>query len=131
MMLFFPVIMNALQYYIIDGFIKNQKPSDHEPIPSEDGEADEHGNIRADQQEQDDRDASFSDEDEAEIIKKSSPQKVTKLKVDPKKLDEYDPELDGEISPAATGSESSSHGERGDQALLGSKDKGEDPKKSQ
>ena len=39
-MLFFPVVMNALQYYIIDGFIKDQKPPDHEPIPSED--EDEH-----------------------------------------------------------------------------------------
>ena len=37
-MLFFPVVMNALQYYIIDNFIKDQKPPDHEPIPSEDGE---------------------------------------------------------------------------------------------
>ena len=25
-MLFFPVVMNATQYYIIDSFIKNQKP---------------------------------------------------------------------------------------------------------
>ena len=40
-MLLFPVIMNALQYYIIDSFIKNQKPTDHEPIPGEDGDDDE------------------------------------------------------------------------------------------
>ncbi|KAA8574020.1 hypothetical protein EYC84_005556 [Monilinia fructicola] len=33
-MLIFPVIMNATQYYIIDSFIKNQKP-DHELIPGE------------------------------------------------------------------------------------------------
>jgi hypothetical protein len=37
-MLLFPVIMNAVQYYIIDSFIKNQKPTDHEPIPSEEGD---------------------------------------------------------------------------------------------
>ncbi|KAL6714643.1 hypothetical protein ACLMJK_008068 [Lecanora helva] len=37
-MLFFPVVMNAIQYYIIDSFIKDQKPADHEPIPSEDGD---------------------------------------------------------------------------------------------
>lgn len=36
-MLFFPVVMNALQYYIIDGFIKDQKSKDHhERVPSED-----------------------------------------------------------------------------------------------
>lgn len=50
-MLLFPVIMNAVQYYIIDSFIKNQKPTDHEPIPSEEGaddeDDDEGGNGRA------------------------------------------------------------------------------------
>ena len=35
-MLVFPVIMNATQYYIIDSFIKNQKPGEHEQIPSDD-----------------------------------------------------------------------------------------------
>jgi hypothetical protein len=35
-MLVFPVIMNATQYYIIDSFIKNQAPGDHEQIPSDD-----------------------------------------------------------------------------------------------
>ena len=33
-MLLFPVIMNAIQYYIIDSFIKDQSPTTHEPIPS-------------------------------------------------------------------------------------------------
>lgn len=37
-MLFFPVVMNAIQYYIIDSFIKDQKPLDHEPVPSDDEE---------------------------------------------------------------------------------------------
>ena len=36
-MLVFPVIMNATQYYIIDSFIKNQKP-EHELIPDNDDE---------------------------------------------------------------------------------------------
>lgn len=41
-MLFFPVVMNALQYYIIDGFIKDQKPKDHyEETPSEDDDDDD------------------------------------------------------------------------------------------
>ena len=52
-MLLFPVIMNALQYYIIDSFIKNQKPTDHEAIPSDDRDDDDHedgdgdGDVRA------------------------------------------------------------------------------------
>ena len=37
-MLVFPVIMNATQYYIIDSFIKNQKP-EHERIPDTDGDS--------------------------------------------------------------------------------------------
>ena len=38
-MLFFPVVMNALQYYIIDTFIKDQKLGQHED-EDEDGEHD-------------------------------------------------------------------------------------------
>ena len=122
-MLFFPVIMNALQYYIIDGFIKDQKPSDHEPIPSEDGEANGDGDHRINDQ---NRDEAFSSGDEADAIKKSSrrgsktpsTQKVTKLKVDPKKIDEYNPELDGETSPVDTGSGSSSIDKDIDKSLL-------------
>src|SRR5271170_5202229 len=34
-MLFFPVVMNATQYYIIDSFIKNQKPEGHELLAGE------------------------------------------------------------------------------------------------
>ena len=53
-MLFFPVVMNALQYYIIDSFIK-QKPADHEnetnaeDQDSEDGfqDGDERGGVGA------------------------------------------------------------------------------------
>ena len=100
-MLFFPVVMNALQYYIIDSFIKDQKPSDHEPIPSENGDADgidDDGRAR--------RTGSFGSDgrgDSPEItetskdgseIKVSSPD----LKTDPRKLDEYDPAVDGEGS---------------------------------
>ncbi|KAL3417387.1 hypothetical protein PVAG01_11387 [Phlyctema vagabunda] len=41
-MLVFPVIMNATQYYIIDSFIKNQKPADHELLPGEDSDSEDH-----------------------------------------------------------------------------------------
>ena len=122
--------MNAIQYYIIDGFIKNKNPSDHEPTPSEDGEADEDGETRADHQEEHDGETSVDGEDEAETMKKPSSRKATKLKVDQKKLDEYNPDLDGETTPTAVASESSSQGEQEGQALLDKKGPGEDMKKS-
>ncbi|MCJ1430657.1 hypothetical protein MMC27_000007 [Xylographa pallens] len=130
-MLFFPVIMNAIQYYIIDGFIKNQKPSDHEPIPSEDGESD--GNHNRHQQDED-WDASIDSDSEGDDTQKIQPRegrkrpsssRVTKLKVDPKKLDEYNPDQDGEGSPTVIGSGSNSLGKDEDESLLGKASKGQ------
>ena len=40
-MLLFPVIMNALQYYIVDSFIKNKEDAAHEPVPTDDYDDDE------------------------------------------------------------------------------------------
>lgn len=40
-MFVFPVIMNAIQYYIIDSFIKDKSASDHQLVPSSDSDADE------------------------------------------------------------------------------------------
>jgi len=37
-MFIFPVIMNATQYYIVDSFIKNQKPEGHERIADDENE---------------------------------------------------------------------------------------------
>ncbi len=113
-MLFFPVVMNALQYYIIDSFIKNQKPSDHEPVPSEDEDDTDHGETR--------RGRSFDgasagdgnsvSEDEAGATKKAETVKTSSLKEDgtspkeePKKLDEYDPDLDGSRSIGSSSGE--------------------------
>ena len=97
-MLFFPVVMNALQYYIIDSFIKDQKPSDHESIPSDDGQGDM----------EDSRDENVlleDGEEETALIKKTpdarakeKEEKEAKAKVDLKKLDEYDPSTDGASS---------------------------------
>jgi hypothetical protein len=41
-MLIFPLIMNAMQYYIIDSFIKDSSGSDYEAAPGDDIEEDEH-----------------------------------------------------------------------------------------
>lgn len=100
-MLFFPVVMNALQYYIIDSFIKDQKPSGHEPIPSEnedsddiddDGRARRRGSVSSDGR-GDSPEVTETSKDGSEI-KVSSPD----TKNDPRKLDEYDPAVDGEGS---------------------------------
>lgn len=109
-MLFFPVVMNALQYYIIDSFIKNQKPSDHEPIPSEDEDDTDHDETR--------RGRSFDgasdgdSADEAGATKKAETVKTSGLKEEdpsskeePKKLDEYDPDLDGSRSIGSSSGE--------------------------
>ena len=107
-MLFFPVVMNALQYYIIDSFIKNQKPSDHEPIPNEDRDEDDSeddGRAR--------RRSIGSDgggPETTETTKDGIEVKVSgnDLKTDPKKLGEYDPAVDGEGSGGGEGPNSPS-----------------------
>lgn len=103
-MLFFPVVMNALQYYIIDSFIKDQMPSDHGPVPGEDGDGestDEHNRRRS---RNEDGDGAYGTDAGNETTKDGAEIKVSegkdkpKLKVEPKKLDEYDPAIDGEGS---------------------------------
>ena len=112
-MLFFPVVMNALQYYIIDSFIKDQKPSGHEPIPSEDEDDRDHGQRRRGRSI--DHASDSESEDEAEMAKKAKIDKASKsgeedvnLEGEPKKLDEYDPDRDGSRSVGS----SSSSGDR-------------------
>ena len=119
-MLLFPVIMNALQYYIIDSFIKDQKPTDHEPRPSGDEVEDDHDQGL---------DPASESEDEAEIIKNvktnttseaedkhPASDRVTKLKFHSKKLQEYDPDKDGDETSTVlgSGSASTSNGEDDD-----------------
>ncbi|KAL8702402.1 MAG: hypothetical protein Q9201_004426 [Fulgogasparrea decipioides] len=108
-MLFFPVVMNALQYYIIDGFIKNQKPQDADPNHDNDEGNDDGRTQRPRTQPDDDRDHNHGDDadlpDEAVVAsdvedKPPLANGVTKLRIDPKRLNEYDPATDGESSPA-------------------------------
>ena len=96
-MLFFPLVMNALQYYIIDGFIKNQKPPDHEHIPRDD-----EGQI--DNDEVSPRTSGVEDGEEADFIKKSS-QKNKEPKLGSLETTKYDPNQDGDGSPTVTGME--------------------------
>ena len=106
-MLFFPVVMNALQYYIIDSFIKNQKPSDHDLIPGEDEDdssIDESGRTRRwysrgeGPNGANDGDAGHATSKDGAEIKVSEGKDKPKLRVEATKLDEYDPAIDGEGS---------------------------------
>jgi len=120
-MLIFPVIMNAIQYYIIDGFIKDQQPGEHEPIPSDDGEeGDDERDRRTRRQtpggsEQRVETAYDSNEDETA----KNPKNVEATEVSDKgevptgdvtsrsaskKLQEYDPATDGERGSSSSGS---------------------------
>ena len=117
-MLFFPVVMNALQYYIIDSFIKDQKPSDNGPDPSEhedEANIDEHGRTRRRRSRGggEGHDGAHDTDPGNEITKDGAETKVSegkdkpKLKGEPKKLDEYDPAIDGEVSGSSGEGESS------------------------
>ena len=124
-MLVFPVIMNATQYYIIDSFIKKQT-TEHELIPDVDIDDDDsyeespRGSI----------DSLRSDEEEAdpEVWAKG---KGGRTRVDSERRDggsanyippktadtEYDPQFDGDTSPTVIGSANS---EDTDQAVKSS-----------
>lgn len=102
-MLFFPVVMNALQYYIIDSFIKNQKPSDHDQIPSEDEDEDAAEEWRG-------LDEEYNSASDDELVNKTS---QPEAKQPSKKIDEYDPQKDGERSGGGSSREEG-EGERGD-----------------
>lgn len=129
-MLVFPVIMNATQYYIIDSFIKNQKPEGHERIPdgdSEAGDADaDGGHGRGHRHEPyveggSDGMDSGDEDDDAEIKAKAKIEEVKRKKGtgsrrSPKALKtahkDYDPLFDGENSPTVVGSASTSERDR-------------------
>ena len=93
--------MNALQYYIIDSFIKDQKPSGHEPVPSESGDSDDiDDNSRARRRGSVGSDCRGDSPEVTETSKDGSEVKVSSpdIKNDSRKLDEYDPAVDGEGS---------------------------------
>lgn len=123
-MLFFPVVMNALQYYIIDGFIKDQKPKgQHELVPSEDEDETEtngHDEPGRRSPSHDGIENSDSDVDGDEANKQASDKRPQEPKGGRsgsrgstqaskgglKTLDEYDPITDGERSGTDRGEES-------------------------
>ena len=124
-MLVFPVIMNALQYYIIDGFIKNQKPP---PPPGEVGEEEESRDGERSYQE-DDEGGHGDGEDKVKAsdalvgAKEVGSEGSKSPKPDSGKLDEYNPDRDGEAGSVSGASASSSSAvDEEHQSLLPGKD---------
>ncbi|UNI14593.1 hypothetical protein JDV02_001208 [Purpureocillium takamizusanense] len=100
-MMIFPLIMNGLQYYIIDSFIKKKDTAEHERLPSEDPDAyDEGTGLRARGADSD------IDSDEAEDEDVKSVKRPTSSAAE-----EYDPDVDGD-APTVIGSSSSRRIER-------------------
>ncbi|PQE31268.1 Vacuolar membrane protein [Rutstroemia sp. NJR-2017a WRK4] len=111
-MLIFPVIMNATQYYIIDSFIKNQN-TEHERIPDDDSNAsfiEGRPGRYSDPSGSSDEIHSGEEEEDDEVLAKvkakssTTPKKRSGLKSGSK---DYDPLYDGESSPTVVGSTSS------------------------
>jgi hypothetical protein len=102
-MMLFPLIMNALQYYIIDSYIKNQD------APSADGEAGAGAGdtVIYDQLAASASEDSDEDEDEEEARKRLSARKSR-----PSRELEYDPAVDGD-SQTVIGSNRSGISSRG------------------
>lgn len=109
-MLVFPLIMNATQYYIIDTFIKNQKPGEFEVLP--DGESEGEEEERAflgegvEEGEGGDEELAQKTNVQAEVVRhkrntgSGSGNHGTLVTGDR----EYDPVRDGENSPTTAGS---------------------------
>ena len=104
-MLLFPLIMNALQYYIIDGFIKNREPKEgHHALPTDEDEEDDDREDGVSRPLRNAWDASFDSDEEAEDLKKTARTRVEGERKEGAKgpgqqdLEEYDPEQDGESS---------------------------------
>lgn len=136
-MLVFPVIMNATQYYIIDSFIKKQNP-EHEPIPDheDDRSSFEHPGGYGNPQSGSSDEIHSGDEEDAEVAAKAQESEEAKPEVgirtkrrssdsrpgsskdSPRKaslrsgMRDYDPMFDGDSSPTVVGSASTSERER-------------------
>jgi hypothetical protein len=94
-MMIFPLIMNALQYYIIDSFIKKKDSGDHERLPGEDpdGSRQHHDDALLGEELLTSSDSDDED-DRGAAAKKKSRSKAQE--------EEYDPEVDGD-APTVVG----------------------------
>ncbi|KAI2614504.1 vacuolar membrane protein-domain-containing protein [Hypoxylon fragiforme] len=92
-MMLFPLIMNAIQYYIIDSFIKLKEDTGHERLPSdENNDVDPFDDALASS---DDEGSISGESNESMKLSKSRNFKKTGGKNPEDGLEEYDPDLDG------------------------------------
>ncbi|EFY87784.1 hypothetical protein J3458_002865 [Metarhizium acridum] len=101
-MMIFPLIMNALQYYIIDSFIKKKEP-EHERLPSDEPDHDipRYRGTRLRNQ----AEGSDADDNDSEFDGRSRPLRP-KNGIQSNVQEEYDPDVDGD-APTVIGSSSS------------------------
>ncbi|TGJ84845.1 hypothetical protein E0Z10_g3893 [Xylaria hypoxylon] len=91
-MMLFPLIMNAIQYYIIDGFIKLRE-TDHERLPQDEGDDrdpfdDDFGH---------DSDVGSISDESSDSVRMSRSASLKDTQINSKNgREEYDPELDGQ-----------------------------------
>ena len=105
-MLIFPLIMNALQYYIIDSFIKNNKPtSENDNEEGDESRGEEDGLLAPDGE------RSGEETGEAEIrVKDGVEVRTSETKPRAARTKSYDPDKDGEMqTPAGESSSSASN----------------------
>ncbi|TEA19358.1 Vacuolar membrane protein [Colletotrichum sidae] len=95
-MMFFPLIMNAMQYYIIDSFIK-QPQTEHERLPDEDPDWSSR-NAGASPYDDDESDGDGADADDSASLRLKKARQGDDA--------EYDPDVDGDV-PTVIGSSSS------------------------
>ncbi|OAQ72185.1 vaculolar membrane protein [Pochonia chlamydosporia 170] len=104
-MMIFPLIMNALQYYIIDSFIKKQEV-DHERLPSEDPDHYDDGpRYRSHTRLRTQAEGSDADDSDSEFDSRNRPLR-SKNGLRTNVEEEYDPDVDGD-APTVIGSSSS------------------------
>jgi len=107
-MLIFPVIMNAIQYYIIDSFIKDTTKEGMMQVPNEDPDEDtresnayedEHSLLSDEESDEDKSSKPIINLVDHEGALKHREGKEKSVSIRSTGVDEYDPQLDGERSP--------------------------------
>ncbi|TVY83063.1 Vacuolar membrane protein [Lachnellula suecica] len=127
-MLIFPVIMNATQYYIIDSFIKKQSEEhEHERLDDSDSESDGEDSVFNDPARRSSDSVHVGNEDpevqskaknasKNSVTSETKPQASGSREKKPRKLHtgskDYDPQFDGESSPTVVGSASTDERDR-------------------
>jgi hypothetical protein len=97
-MMLFPLIMNAMQYYIIDSFIK-KKETDHVPLRSDDHDDDDGNAFDAALLDSEDEDEGAASEGSTESIRMSKARAAQANGSNKRdQHEEYDPDLHGQTA---------------------------------